>query len=95
MKHPQEMKINLEKFHQLCEAYEVLSNRNNYAWYNINLARLKIVYDQHGEETLLLGVKDAKGTYQGGYIYQQNCYQIFDQFFLKCNPFHATFDGTG
>lgn len=44
---------------------------------------------------LLLGVKDAQGNYKGGYIYQQNCYQIFDQFFLKCNPFHATFDGTG
>ena len=27
MKHPSEMKIHLEKFHLLCEAYEILSNR--------------------------------------------------------------------
>jgi DnaJ-class molecular chaperone len=94
MKHPQEMKINLAKFHELCEAYEVLSNRK-YSLTQKCVARLKIVYDQHGEDTLLLGVKDARGNYQGGYIYQQNCYQIFDKFFLQCNPFHATFDGTG
>jgi len=37
---------------------------------NFHIARLKIVYDQHCEETLLLGVKDVKGEYHGGYIYQ-------------------------
>ena len=31
----------------------------------------------------------------GGYIYQQNCYEIFDKFFLECNAFHAVFDGEG
>ena len=33
--------------------------------------------------------------YVGGYIYQQNCYEIFDKFFLRCNAFHGVFDGTG
>lgn len=60
MKHPTEMKINLEKFHELCEAYEVLSNRKKKA-IKPSLARLKIVYDQHGEDVLRLGVKDNKG----------------------------------
>ena len=42
-----------------------------------------------------LGVKDKHGSYLGGYVYQQNCYQIFDDFFLKYNPFHGVFDSTG
>jgi len=44
---------------------------------------------------LRLGVKDKHGSYLGGYVYQQNCYQIFDDFFLKYNPFHGVFDSTG
>lgn len=27
LKHPENMQIHLEKFHKICEAYEVLSNR--------------------------------------------------------------------
>jgi len=84
MKHPNEMQINLEKFHSICEAYEVLSE-----------PRLKIVYDQHGEDLLRTGVKDKTGSYVGGYVYQQNCYEIFDKFFLEVNAFHGVFDGTG
>ena len=62
MKHPQEMKMNLEKFHELCEAYEVLSNRMR-NWDNpLAIAKLKIVYDQHGEDVLRLGVKDKQGS---------------------------------
>ena len=59
MKHPNEMKIHVEKFHLLCEAYQVLSNRK----LQLNklmmiTAKHKIIYDQHGEDTLRLGVKD-------------------------------------
>ncbi len=61
MKHPNEMKIHLEKFHLLSEAYEVLSNRKPpVGCYNF-VAKLKIVYDQHGEDVLRLGVKDSQG----------------------------------
>lgn len=59
------------------------------------IAKWKIVYDQHGEETLRLGVKDQTGEFKGGYVYQQNCYQIFDRFFLEYNAFHKIADTTG
>ena len=52
------------------------------------VAKLKIIYDQHGEVTLRLGVKDQSGQHQGGYVYQQDCYEIFDKFFLHNNAFH-------
>lgn len=42
-----------------------------------------------------LGVKDHTGEYKGGYIYQQNCYHIFDKFFLENNAFHQIADTTG
>ena len=57
--------------------------------------QLKTIYDQFGEDVLREGVKDDKGKYQGGYVYQQNCYQIFDEYFLKHNPFYDICDGTG
>jgi DnaJ-class molecular chaperone len=59
------------------------------------VAKLKILYDQHGEDVLRLGVKDQHGDFKGGYIYQQNCYEIFDNFFLHHNPFHNVSDSTG
>ena len=63
MKHPTEMKINLEKFHEISEAYEVLSERKllNVLLILQCIARLKIVYDQHGEDILRLGVLDRHG----------------------------------
>ncbi len=61
MKHPNEMKIHVEKFHLLCEAYQVLSNRKFSNLINIITAKHKIIYDQHGEDTLRLGVKDSTG----------------------------------
>ena len=42
-----------------------------------------------------MGVKDKNGEYRGGYIYQQDCYEIFDNFFLKNNAFHEVSDSTG
>eukprot|EP00347_Sterkiella_histriomuscorum_P002124 403369378 len=84
LKNPAEMNINLQKFHEICEAYEVLSN-----------LQFKTIYDQFGEDILRQGVKDENGTYQGGYVYQQNCYEIFDTYFLKYNPFFDIYDGKG
>jgi DnaJ-class molecular chaperone len=33
--------------------------------------------------------------YKDGYVYQQNCYQIFDEYFLKHNPFYDICDLKG
>lgn len=34
-------------------------------------------------------------VYKGGYVYQQNCYEIFDKYFLEYNPFFDIYDGSG
>lgn len=84
MKNAAQMQIHLEKFHEICEAFEILSNPQ---W--------KTIFDQYGEEILRTGVKDAEGQYHGGYVYQQNCYQIFDNYFLRNNPFFDICDRSG
>lgn len=33
--------------------------------------------------------------FRGGYCYQNNCYEIFDYFFLKMNPFYDICDNSG
>jgi len=77
MKNPDNMKIHLEKFHKICEAYEVLSSQQ---W--------KAIYDQYGHNNLMKGIKDPmSGLSTKGYVYQQNCYEIFDNYFLLNNPF--------
>ena len=46
------------------------------------------MYDTYGPEILKKGIKDpVTGLCHGGYVYQQNCYEIFDNYFLKNNPF--------
>lgn len=42
-----------------------------------------------------MGVEDEDGICRGGYIYQQNCYQIFDNYFLRNNPFFDICDNQG
>ncbi|CDW88811.1 c-terminal region family protein [Stylonychia lemnae] len=84
LKNPAEMNINLQKFHEICEAYEILSN-----------LQFKTIYDQFGEDVLREGLRDDKGNFTGGYVYQQNCYQIFDTYFLQYNPFFNIFDSKG
>ena len=70
------MRMNLPKFNQICEAYEVLSNQ-----------QLRTIYEEYGDEGLRMGIKGPDGVYRGGYQYQENCYEIFDKFFLESNPF--------
>lgn len=53
------------------------------------------MYDQYGEETLRIGVRDDTGICKGGYTYQQNCYAIFDNYFLKNNVFYDICDKNG
>ena len=50
LRNPSDMVINLKKFHEICEAYQVLSN-----------PKLKIIYDKYGEDVLREGIKDDKG----------------------------------
>ena len=54
---------------------------------------LKTIYDQYGAQILKLGILDeATGKRQGGYKYKGNCYEIFDWYFLKNNPFYDICD---
>lgn len=106
LKNAAHMNIHLEKFHQICEAYEVLSNRKlqefswffknqfSYPWYK-NIAQWKTIYDEYGVEVLRQGIKGDDGLYYGGYVYQQNCYAIFDNYFLKNNTFYDICDKNG
>ena len=34
-----------------------------------------------------MGIRGPDNVYRGGYQYQENCYEIFDKFFLESNPF--------
>ena len=70
------MRMYLPKFHAICEAYDVLSNQQT-----------RTLYECYGVEGLRRGVKGPDGVFRGGYQYQQNCYEIFDKFFLEQNPF--------
>jgi DnaJ-class molecular chaperone len=95
LKNPDSMQIHLDKFHKVCEAYEVLSNRK-YILCNFRTAQWKAIYDQYGHAILKLGLLDeATGKRFGAYKYRGNCYQIFDWFFLRNNPFYDIADMEG
>lgn len=40
-------------------------------------------------------MKGQHGEFKGGYVYQQDCYEIFDRFFLHNNAFHEVSDANG
>ncbi|XP_014678884.1 PREDICTED: dnaJ homolog subfamily B member 13-like [Priapulus caudatus] len=75
-----------EKFEQLAEAYDVLSND-----------KLRAVYDQFGEEGLTRGVpliSDDDGTsFTMGYTFHGDSRKVFSDFFGGCNPFSDYFTG--
>ena len=96
LKNPDNMQIHLDKFHKVCEAYEVLSNRKFKLMCNVCAAQWKAIYDQYGPSILKLGLLDeATGKRFGAYSYRGNCYQIFDWFFLRNNPFYDIADMDG
>lgn len=68
-----------QKFQEIGEAYDVLSDLEKRA-----------IYDQYGYEGLRDGVPDERGEYGQGYKYQGNAEEIFESFFGTLNPF-ATF----
>lgn len=76
--------IALEKFQQIAEAYDVLSD-----------ARKRAVYDQFGEEGLKNGVPKGifeSGAWTQGYIFHGNPEKVFRDFFGGDNPFQEYYD---
>jgi DnaJ-class molecular chaperone len=67
-------------FSRLTEAYTVLSD-----------AKLRAVFDQHGEESLKKGVRNSSGDREGGWSFNKDPYDIFSGFFGTANPFSNYF----
>lgn len=73
-----------EKFKQIAEAYDVLSD-----------PRKRAVYDQFGEEGLKMGVPDGSmetGAWTHGYTFHGDAEKVFRDFFGGSNPFQEFFD---
>ena len=106
LKNPAEMKINLQKFHEICEAYEVLSNcKPSFVHYSLqcntklsttSLEKKCCARESKMKLAVIITLRfNSFVAYKGGYVYQQNCYEIFDTYFLKYNPFFDIYDGKG
>lgn len=78
-KNPDKLEEATKKFHDIGEAYDVLSDKQKRA-----------IFDKYGYEGLRDGVPGAEGDApEGGYTYQQNAQEIFESFFGTNNPFAA------
>lgn len=91
--HPLKNKENptgaLHMFHELAEAYDVLSDGN---WYS---ATKRNYYDQYGEFGLKEGVSDPQKGFIAGYRYAGNADEIFEKFFGTDNPYFSDYIGLG
>jgi len=63
-------------FHEIAEAYEVLSDPNK-----------RGVYDIYGVDGLKNGIVDKNKNLKGGHKYGGNSYEVFEKFFGTANPF--------
>lgn len=66
----------VEKFKQIAEAYDILSDKKKRA-----------IYDQYGEEGLRGGVPSDAGGFTDGYTFHGNAEKVFRDFFGGSNPF--------
>jgi DnaJ family protein B protein 4 len=83
-KNPERKEEANEKFQEIAEAYEVLSD-----------PKKKEVYDQFGEDGLKQGAAGPDGQFTGGgYRFSGDPSKIFEQFFGGADPF-ASFMGGG
>lgn len=69
-----------ERFKQIAEAYEVLSDKTK-----------RDIYDKYGEEGLKGGIPGSAGETAGSYTYHGDPRATFAQFFGNTNPFGAFF----
>jgi len=75
-KNPDDKENAENKFQEIAEAYEVLSDKEKRA-----------IYDQYGEEGLRNGVPDGDGGVRGGFEASVDAQAIFGSFFGTANPF--------
>lgn len=83
-KNPADITVCSDQFHQICEAYEVLSD-----------FKARTVYDSYGSETLSRGLHRIKGTSYPGYKYKRNAFEIFEKFYHEYLPYYEIFDDKG
>lgn len=83
-KNPSDITVCSDQFHQICEAYEVLSEYKS-----------RTVYDKYGAETLSRGLHGVTESSYAGYKYKRNAFEIFENFYHEYLPYHEIFDDTG
>ena len=86
LKNPTNQACNQERFNQICEAFEVLSN-----------LEYRGIFDKYGEYGLKnqSGVTDYTGKRVGGYIFMENAEEIYERFFGTYNPMSDDFELDG
>ena len=83
-KNPSSAAANEEVFNKICEAYDVLSDQER-----------KAIYDMYGEYGLKTGVTNHLGQKIGGYVYLYNCDEIYNKFFTSYDPLAREFEVDG
>ena len=83
-KNPSNVAANAAKFRTICEAYEILSDPEK-----------KAVYDLHGEYGLKNGIVNSQGEAIGGFMFMGNGYETFDKFFGAIDPLATDFEIDG
>ena len=81
VRNPEHFKKEPQRFQQLCEGYDVLSN-----------PLYKTIYDQYGEAGLKRGVPNPGGGFFGPYVYCGQPEETFSEFFGTNSPYADIID---